>query len=79
MLTSRSSEIDKVVGLKSGADDYVTKPFSFTELMARVDAVMRRSGRGARGAGALRIRRPPRRFRHARDHESGQEPDALRP
>jgi two-component system alkaline phosphatase synthesis response regulator PhoP len=46
MLTSRSSEIDKIVGLKSGADDYMTKPFSFSELMARVDAVMRRSGRG---------------------------------
>ena len=43
MLTARGQEIDKVVGLKSGADDYVTKPFSFLELMARVDAVMRRT------------------------------------
>ena len=42
MLTSRSQEIDKVLGLRIGADDYVTKPFSFVELMARVDAVLRR-------------------------------------
>ena len=43
MLTARGQEIDKVVGLKTGADDYVTKPFSFLELMARVEAVLRRS------------------------------------
>jgi two-component system alkaline phosphatase synthesis response regulator PhoP len=50
MLTARGQEIDKVVGLKVGADDYVTKPFSFLELMARVEAVLRRStGRGAGG------------------------------
>jgi two-component system alkaline phosphatase synthesis response regulator PhoP len=46
MLTARGQEIDKVLGLKLGADDYVTKPFSFLELMARVEAVLRRvSGR----------------------------------
>ncbi|MGH9749509.1 MAG: response regulator transcription factor [Candidatus Polarisedimenticolia bacterium] len=49
MLTARGQEIDKVVGLKSGADDYVTKPFSFMELMARVHAVLRRA-RGGAGA-----------------------------
>ena len=43
MLTARGQEIDKVVGLKLGADDYVTKPFSFMELMARVEAVLRRA------------------------------------
>lgn len=43
MLTARGQEIDKVLGLKMGADDYVTKPFSFMELMARVEAVLRRS------------------------------------
>ena len=43
MLTARGQEIDKVLGLKTGADDYVTKPFSFLELMARIEAVLRRS------------------------------------
>ena len=43
MLTARGQEIDKVLGLKLGADDYVTKPFSFMELRARVDAVLRRA------------------------------------
>jgi len=45
MLTARGQEIDKVLGLKTGADDYVTKPFSFLELMARVEAVLRRTSR----------------------------------
>jgi DNA-binding response OmpR family regulator len=43
MLTARGQEIDKVMGLKIGADDYVTKPFSFLELMARVEALLRRT------------------------------------
>ena len=43
MLTARDSEIDKVVGLELGADDYVTKPFSLPELQARVRALLRRS------------------------------------
>lgn len=44
MLTARGQEIDKVIGLKTGADDYVTKPFSFMELLARVEAILRRAG-----------------------------------
>jgi len=44
MLTARGQEIDKVLGLKCGADDYITKPFSFMELMARVEAVLRCCG-----------------------------------
>jgi two-component system alkaline phosphatase synthesis response regulator PhoP len=44
MLTARGQEIDKVLGLKLGADDYVTKPFSFMELIARAEAVLRRCG-----------------------------------
>lgn len=42
MLTSKSEEIDKVLGLELGADDYITKPFSLRELMARVKAIIRR-------------------------------------
>lgn len=42
MLTARSEEVDKVAGLEAGADDYVTKPFSPKELMARIKAVLRR-------------------------------------
>lgn len=52
MLTARGQEIDKVLGLKLGADDYVTKPFSFMELMARVEAVLRRSQPGGGSASA---------------------------
>jgi len=43
MLTARGQEVDKVVGLELGADDYVTKPFSIRELLARVKAVLRRA------------------------------------
>jgi DNA-binding response OmpR family regulator len=51
MLTSKGQELDKVVGLDSGADDYVTKPFGVRELVARVYALLRRAGdRGGGGA-----------------------------
>jgi two-component system OmpR family response regulator len=49
MLTAKDSEVDKVVGLEIGADDYVTKPYSTPELLARVRALLRRSS----GIGAL--------------------------
>lgn len=49
-LTAKGEEIDKVVGLKLGADDYVTKPFGVQELLARVEALLRRS-RGTAAAG----------------------------
>lgn len=45
MLTAKDSEIDKIVGLEIGADDYVTKPYSFRELLARMRAVLRRKQR----------------------------------
>ena len=45
MLTAKAEEIDKVVGLKLGADDYITKPFGIHELLARIEAVLRRSAR----------------------------------
>ncbi|HEX2163977.1 MAG TPA: response regulator transcription factor [Thermoanaerobaculia bacterium] len=44
MLTARGQEADKVLGLRLGADDYVTKPFGFLELLARAEAVLRRAG-----------------------------------
>jgi two-component system response regulator RegX3 len=52
MLTARDSEVDKVVGLELGADDYVTKPFSHRELVARIRAVLRRHGATAAEDGA---------------------------
>ena len=60
MLTARAEEVDKVVGLSTGADDYVTKPFSPPELVARVRAMLRRPRAGAvadapRRFGALEI------------------------
>jgi len=47
MLTAKGEEIDKVVGLELGADDYITKPFSLRELLARIKAVLRRGSGGA--------------------------------
>jgi len=55
MLTARGQEIDKVLGLKLGADDYVTKPFGFLELMARVEAVLRRGPARAGGVDSYRF------------------------
>ena len=55
MLSAKSQEVDKVVGLELGADDYVTKPFSLRELLARIQALLRRADfvvdPGGRGAG----------------------------
>ena len=58
MLTARSQEMDKVTGLMTGADDYVTKPFSPAELTARVDALYRRAG-GDTPADSGEISQPP--------------------
>jgi DNA-binding response OmpR family regulator len=44
MLTAKAEELDKVLGLEFGADDYITKPFSLRELLARIKAILRRSG-----------------------------------
>ena len=58
MLTARTQEMDKVTGLMTGADDYVTKPFSPAELTARVDALFRRAG-GSAPEQAGEIRQEP--------------------
>src|SRR4030088_1909977 len=71
MVTAKDSEVDKVVGLELGADDYITKPFSVREVLARVNAVMRRSNSAAQdhavpereSIGAFTIDRAARRVR----------------
>ena len=55
MLTARDGEVDKVVGLELGADDYVTKPFSLRELTARIRAIFRRAEQAGRGPGRSRV------------------------
>lgn len=72
LLTARTGEVDKIVGLESGADDYVTKPFSTGELLARIRAVLRRSTPRQKGhelvAGPLRLNLERRRaFREDRE------------
>jgi DNA-binding response OmpR family regulator len=79
MLTARGQEIDKVLGLKLGADDYVTKPFSFLELVARTEAVLRRTQ--GNGGGALEVFRFGDVTLHCKRHEvhKGGEAVALSP
>lgn len=55
MLTARDTVQDKVTGLRSGADDYMTKPFSFEELLARIEVLMRRRGGGKAESKELQI------------------------
>jgi DNA-binding response OmpR family regulator len=57
MLTARNDDIDKIVGLELGADDYLTKPFNPRELVARVRAILRRTGRapGAQSSATITI------------------------
>ncbi|MBI5157470.1 MAG: response regulator transcription factor [Acidimicrobiia bacterium] len=55
MLTARDDEVDKIVGLEVGADDYVTKPFSPREVVARIKAVLRRADEPARVAAVITI------------------------
>ena len=63
-LTARADEIDRVVGLELGADDYVTKPFSPRELVARVRTVLRRTQRGAAGSDDTKAEAPAAVFDH---------------
>jgi two-component system alkaline phosphatase synthesis response regulator PhoP len=72
MLTARSQETEKVLGLELGADDYVTKPFSITELLARVRAVMRRAGGRPSSLETCRIGDIEIDFRTHQAHRGGQ-------
>lgn len=54
-LTARDETQDKITGLTIGGDDYVTKPFSLDEIMARINAIMRRSGKGSDGASSITV------------------------
>jgi two-component system, OmpR family, alkaline phosphatase synthesis response regulator PhoP len=58
MLTARRQTMDKVIGLRTGADDYLTKPFQMAELLARIDALLRRVGQGT-GTTAVRYQIGP--------------------
>ena len=77
MLTARGEEVDRVNGLEAGVDDYVVKPFSTRELIARIKAVLRRSqgddGTGMVGMGGLRIDGPAHRV------FAGEEPVPIGP
>ena len=78
IVTGRGDAVDKVVGLEVGADDYVTKPFDLRELLARIKAVLRRTGAGRRRAAApapparaaAALRRLGARLRRAPPHQS---------
>ena len=81
MLTARDSEIDKVVGLELGADDYVTKPFSSRELVARIRAVLRRRGEPERDGPAAALEAGPVRMdveRHVVSVNGGAVPMPLK-
>jgi DNA-binding response OmpR family regulator len=76
MLTARDTEVDTVVGLSVGADDYVTKPFSPRELMARVRTVLRRPRRTpAHGSDTVHELNPPRQFGALRINIDSREVD----
>src|SRR5205823_14493749 len=75
MLTARSQETEKVLGLELGADDYITKPFSITEVLARVRAVLRRAGGRPSGLETCRIGDIEIDFRTHQAHRGGQRID----
>ena len=82
VVTAKGEEIDRVVGLELGADDYVVKPFGFRELLARIRAVLRRTHRGADDdppARRLARTRPARPSRDARRTRARTDAQGVRP
>lgn len=75
MLTSKGSEEDKVLGLALGADDYMVKPFSPAELMARLQAILRRTHRGGSSQGPLEYRGLRLEFPHQKCFKGEREID----
>lgn len=71
LLTAKGEEIDKIVGLELGADDYVTKPFSLRELLARIKAVLRRTNSNENRHEAIRIGRLEIHFESYNAFENG--------
>jgi two-component system alkaline phosphatase synthesis response regulator PhoP len=72
MLTARRQVMDKVVGFKTGADDYLTKPFKMDELLARVEALLRRAGQPTAGAARHQFGSLSVDFRRAEVSRNGQ-------
>jgi len=79
MLTAKTEEVDKVVGLELGADDYVTKPFGMRELLARVRALLRRAEKSTREEGESAVSGDLRVDLARRQVYKGGEPLALKP
>ncbi|MFT4543382.1 MAG: DNA-binding response OmpR family regulator [Planctomycetota bacterium] len=77
MLTARGAEEDRVRGLREGADDYVVKPFSSTELIARVEAVLRRSAERPQDVKQLRIEQTVVQMERSQIDREDQEPRQL--
>ncbi len=79
MLTSKSSELDRVLGLELGADDYLTKPFSIIELVARVKAILRRAKNGYQSAAEVAEFRNEKHqlFINTRTHAASKNNEAL--
>jgi DNA-binding response OmpR family regulator len=71
LLTAKGEEVDKIVGLELGADDYVTKPFSLRELLARIKAILRRSDKSDSRSGIVRIGRAEFHFTGYNAFENG--------
>ncbi len=77
ILSARDEEVDRVAGLEAGADDYVVKPFSPRELVARVKAILRRAGGAAPGAGGALVAGDVALDRDSRTVSAGGEPVEL--